>query len=116
MRMSRPRNVFRVRLEGKPVESATVHATFTFVTIYFNLLLLFSVLLALDGTDIGTSFTAALSCLSNIGPGMTTAIGPAGSFAFFSTRSKLLLSFAMLMGRLEFYPILVLISPRTWRR
>ena len=56
------------------------------------------------------------SCLSNVGPGMSAVIGPAGSFAFFSTRSKLILSLAMLLGRLEIYPILLLFLPRTWRR
>ena len=79
-------------------------------------LLLFSLLVSFDGCDLATSFTASLSCLSNIGPGMTRAIGPAGNFAFFSDRTKLLLSLAMLMGRLEIYPILVLLSPRTWKR
>ena len=47
---------------------------------------------------------------------MTPIIGPAGNFAFFTVRSKLLLSLAMLLGRLEIYPILVLLMPRTWRR
>ena len=66
--------------------------------------------------DIATSFTAALSCLSNVGPGMTGPIGPMGGFAFFSLRSKLFMTLAMLMGRLELYPILVLLSPRTWKK
>ena len=47
---------------------------------------------------------------------MTRVIGPAGNFAFFSGRTKLLLSLAMLLGRLEFYPIFVLLSPRTWKK
>ena len=114
--MIRPRSVVRVQLDGKRVERSTVKAASTFFTLYMSLLLLFSFLVSLDGVDIATSFTAALSCLSNIGPGMTRAIGPAGSFAFFSDRSKLLLSAAMLMGRLEIYPIVVLLSPRTWKR
>ncbi len=114
--MSRPRNVFRVEMEGRRVENATVRASFTFVTIYLILLLLTSLLLSLDGVEIATAFTSALSCLSNVGPGMTAAVGPAGSFAFFSMRSKLLLVLIMLMGRLEFYPILVLFSPRTWKK
>ena len=80
------------------------------------LMFLIAALLSLDGVDIATGFTASISCLSNIGPGMTPAIGPAGSFAFFSAPAKLLLTLAMLMGRLEFYPILVLFSPRTWKR
>ena len=114
--MIRPRSVVRVQLDGKRVERSTVKAATTFFTLYIALLLLFSFLVSLDGVDIATSFTAALSCLSNIGPGMTRAIGPAGSFAFFSDGTKLLLSLAMLMGRLEIYPILVLLSPRTWKR
>lgn len=114
--MVRPRSVVRVQMDGKRVERGTVRAAATFFTLYIALLLLFSLLVSLDGVDIATSFTASLSCLSNIGPGMTRAIGPAGSFAFFSDRSKLLLSLAMLLGRLEIYPILVLVSPRTWKR
>ncbi len=114
--MIRPRNVVRVQMDGKRVERSTVKAAATFFSLYMALLLLFSLLVSLDGVEIATSFTAALSCLSNIGPGMTRAIGPAGSFAFFSDRSKLLLSLAMLLGRLEIYPILVLLSPRTWKR
>ena len=115
-RISRPRNVVRVQLDGQRVENETIRATYTFISLYFAQLLLFSVLLSLDGTDVATCFTASLSCLSNVGPGMTPIIGPAGNFAFFSVRSKLLLSLAMLLGRLEFYPILVLLMPRTWRR
>ena len=115
-RISRPRNVFRVQMDDSRVENETIRATYTFISLYFVLLLVFSMLLSFDGTDIATSFTASLSCLSNVGPGMTQVIGPAGNFAFFTVRSKLLLSLAMLLGRLEIYPILVLFAPRTWRR
>ena len=114
--ISRPRNVIRVQMDGRRVERETIRAAYTFISLYFMLLLLFSVLLSLDGTDIATCFTASLSCLSNVGPGLTKIIGPAGNYAFFTVRSKLLLSLAMLLGRLEFYPILVLMMPRTWRR
>ena len=114
--MIRPRSVVRVQMDGKRVERSTVKAASIFFILYMALLLLFSLLVSLDGADIATCFTAALSCLSNIGPGMTRAIGPAGSFAFFSDRTKLLLTLAMLLGRLELYPILVLLSPRTWKR
>ena len=114
--MARPRNVQRVEMDGKRVEMSTVKATAVFAVLYFLLLFGFSALISLDGTDVATSFTAALSCLSNIGPGMTAVIGPLGGFAFFSARSKLLMTLAMLLGRLEFYPILVLLSPRTWKK
>ena len=115
-RISRPRNVVRVQIDGQRVGDETIHATYTFVSLYFILMILFSFLLSMEGVDIATCFTASISCLSNVGPGMTPIIGPAGGFAFFSVRSKLILSFAMLLGRLEIYPILLLFSPRTWRR
>lgn len=115
-KMVRPRTVVRVEMDGQRVESETVRAASIFVSLYMILLLLFSALISLDGYDVATCFTAALSCLSNIGPGMTKMIGPAGSFAVFSSRTKLLLTMAMLIGRLEIYPILVLYSPKTWRK
>ena len=115
-RISRPRNIVRVQMDGQRVGNDTIHAAHTYVMLFFILLLAFSFMVSLDGMDIATSFTASLSCMSNIGPGMTPLIGPAGSFAVFSTRSKLLLSLAMLLGRLELYPILVLFSGRTWQR
>ncbi len=115
-KMVRPRTVVRVEMDGQRVEKQTVRAASTFVSLYMILLLVFAALVSLDGHDVATCFTASLSCLSNIGPGITKAIGPAGSFAVFSGRSKLLLTLAMLIGRLEIYPILVLFSPNTWKK
>ena len=114
--MVHPRSVTRVQMDGQRVEQATVRAAAVFLAFYMALLLLFSLLVSLDGCDVATAFTASLSCLSNIGPGMTRAIGPSGSFAFFSDRTKLLLSLAMLLGRLEIYPLLILFLPSTWRK
>ena len=114
--MARPRSVQRVEMDGRRVEMSTVKAAAIFAVLYFFLLMLFSALISLDGTDVATSFTAALSCLSNVGPGMTAIIGPLGGYAFFTQRTKLLMTLAMLLGRLEFYPILVLLSPRTWKK
>ena len=114
--MVRPRSVVRVQMDGKRVEDGTIRAAFLFIAVYMFLLLLFAALVSLDGFDVATCFTASLSCLSNIGPGMTKLIGPAGSFAIFSPRTKVFLTFAMLLGRLEIYPILVLLIPRTWKR
>jgi len=87
-----------------------------FFALYMLLLISFTFVISFDGFDIATSFTAALSCLSNIGPGMTSVIGPHGSFAGFSYCSKLFMSLAMLLGRLEIFPLLVLFAPRTWRK
>ena len=85
---------------------------------YFNLyMLLFSVsvlLVSIDGFDLITTFTAVATCFNNVGPGMEL-VGPIGSFAGFSAPVKLLLSFDMLAGRLELYPMLALFSRRVWR-
>ena len=70
---------------------------------------------SLDCFDPITTFTAVATCFNNVGPGLEL-VGPMGSFAEFSDLAKLLLSFDMLAGRLELYPMLALFSPRIWRR
>ena len=115
MRLVSPRHVSRVRLEGRSVADSTVSAVYLYCSVYMLLLLLTTWAISLDGYDIATNFTAALSCLSNVGPGMGL-IGPTGSFAIFSPGIKLLLSVVMLVGRLEIYPILVLFIPAFWKK
>ncbi|MBQ1575971.1 MAG: TrkH family potassium uptake protein, partial [Oscillospiraceae bacterium] len=68
-----------------------------------------------DGYDFATNFTAALSCISNVGPGLGL-IGPSGNFSIFSPFSKLVMSFVMLFGRLEVYAMLILFIPSAWRK
>ena len=86
-----------------------------FFCLFFLLLGGGCLLVCLDGFDLTTSFTAALTCLSNVGPGLGE-VGPMGNFAAFSPLSKVVLSLAMLIGRLEIFPMLILFSPATWRR
>ena len=115
MQMVHPRRVYRPRLEGRQVDGGTVRAVYLFCSLYFVLLLTVTLLISFDGFDIATNFTAVVSCLSNIGPGMGL-VGPAGSFAIFSQPSKLILALVMLLGRLEIYPILALFVPSFWKR
>ena len=110
----RPRSVRRVRLEGRPVEGSVRQAVSAFFELYIMFLLLFTLIVSFDGYDFTTNFTAALSCLSNVGPGLGL-VGPKGSFAIFSTPVKLALSFAMLLGRLELYALLALFFPKAKR-
>lgn len=112
--MIRPRNVSQVQLDGRKVDAGAVKAVSTFFVLYIFLLLFFTFIVSFDNYDIGTNFTATLSCISNVGPGMSL-VGPSGNFDIFSGFSKLALSLAMLFGRLEIFPILVLFSRRTWR-
>ena len=110
-----PRRVNRVQMEGQRVEQAAIRAVFSYFTLYMLILLLGTLLISFDGFDTATNFTAALTCLSNMGPGLGL-IGPSGNFSIFSDLSKLLMSFLMLAGRLELYPILVLFFPSVWKR
>lgn len=109
-----PQSVSLVQMDGRRVSDGTIKAVSVYFAQYIFFLLLFTFIVSLDGFDIATNFTAALSCLSNIGPGMSL-VGPTGNFDIFSHGVKLALSLAMLIGRLEIYPILVLLSRHAWR-
>lgn len=111
----RPRAVRRVEMDGKRVDAATARAVYVFFFIYVTVLLLGCFLLSFDGHDFTTSFTAALSCISNVGPGLSK-VGPMGNYDIFSYFNKAVLSLIMLIGRLEIYPILILFSRELWRR
>ena len=113
--MIHPRAVTRVQLDGKRVDSDGLKAVSTFFTSFMLLLITGSFLVSLDGYDMATNFSAVLSSLSNIGPGMSL-IGPTGNYNIFSYGSKLVLTVTMLIGRLEIFPILILFSPSTWKR
>ena len=110
-----PRSVQVVKLDGKVVEEKTIHSILTFIGAYFIIILAGAVVVSLDGFGFSESFTAALTCVSNIGPGLGV-FGPAGNFSTLSEFSKYFLSFCMIIGRLEIFPILVLLSPSAWKR
>ena len=113
--MIHPRTVTRVQLDGKRVDTDGLKAVSTFFTSFMLLLITGSFLVSLDGYDMATNFSAVLSSLSNIGPGMSL-IGPTGNYNIFSYGSKLVLTVMMLIGRLEIFPILILFSPSTWKK
>ncbi len=111
----RPRSVNVVRMDGEAIPASTLHATASYISIYFSLILLTTLILSLDGFDLETNLSATLACINNIGPAFSV-VGPTGNFSGFSYLSKLVLSFNMLIGRLEFMPMLILFSPATWKR
>ena len=110
-----PRKVAVVRFEGKSVQESTLAQLGVYLFLYLILALGGGMLLAIGQTDLVTAFTASLTCLSNVGPGLGQ-VGPVENFAFFSVPAKLLLSFLMLAGRLEIYPVLLLFSPNVWKK
>lgn len=113
--IAHPRSVEVVKLDGKVAEESTVHSVLVFVGCYSLILLGATLVVSLNDMPFDVSFSAALTCLSNVGPGLA-AIGPTGNFSGFSDLSKLVLSLCMIVGRLEIFPILVMFSARTWRR
>lgn len=115
-RVFQPRKVQTVRFEGKAVDETLLHQTGIFAFVYVMLVVLGAVLVSFDGCyDLETHITAALTCVSNVGPGLG-AVGPAGSFAGYSPFSKVVFSILMLAGRLEIFPILALFHPAMWRK
>ncbi|MBE6973824.1 MAG: TrkH family potassium uptake protein [Ruminococcaceae bacterium] len=110
-----PKSVSVVKLDGKVVQEYTLNSISIFTCTYFIISLLATLIVSLDGFSFSTSFTAALTCMSNVGPGLDM-VGPAGNFSAFSNLSKIVLSACMVIGRLEIFPILVLFSRGAWRR
>ncbi len=114
--MLRPRSVNTVKFEGKQIEDATLRNCSTYFALYMVCyVLIFLFLSAFDTFDFETNFTAVSACFNNVGPGFG-AVGPASSFAEYSDASKLVLSLAMLLGRLEMFPLIITLSPSTWTK
>ena len=114
-RMLHPNAVATTRLEGKPVSEKTLRGAHIYFTVYMAVFVVSFLLLSLEQKGLVTTFTALTACINNIGPGLE-AVGPLGNFSAFSPASKLLLSFDMLVGRLEIFPMLLLFAPSNWRR
>lgn len=110
-----PRTVRRVQMDGKRVDASTARAVYVFFFIYIAVILLGTFIVSFDGNDFTTNFTAALSCISNVGPGLSR-VGPTGNYNVFSYFTKAVLTLIMLIGRLEIYPILILFSKSMWKR
>lgn len=113
--ITRPNTVQVVRSNGNPVEEKVVDNTNAYLAAYMIILVISVIVISLDGFSVTTNITAVLACFNNIGPGLEM-VGPTGNFSEFGILSKLILCVDMLAGRLEIFPILVLLSRRTWNR
>ena len=110
-----PRKVELVRNNGAVVNEKVLDNTNAYLAAYVTIIFAVFLIISLDGFSIGTNFSAVLCTFNNIGPGFE-AVGPTCNFSAYSDLSKLILSWAMLAGRLEIFPILVLFSRSTWKR
>ncbi len=113
-RMVHPRSVKSIRLNGKHVDEATLDNLSSYIMAYIGIAASAFLLLSLDGADLTTTFSSMVTCLNNVGPGLG-AVGPTGNFAFFSDAATWLLSFLMLLGRLEIFPLLLTLCPVLYR-
>ncbi len=114
-KMLHPNAVSTVRFEGKPLPERNLRGVHVFISVYLLVFTVSFLLLSLEDFDLITTFTALAACINNIGPGLEV-VGPTGNFSAFSPAAKLLLSFNMLVGRLEIFPMLLLVAPSIWKR
>ena len=108
-----PRAVATIRLDGKRVDEKTISSLGSYLAIYALFFCVVVFILGFDAFDLETNISVAASCVNNIGPGFGAA-GPMDGYALFSPFSKIVLSFTMLLGRLEIFPIILTFSPSTW--
>ena len=112
--MINPRKVELIKDSGQIVDDEVVKGAEIFIILYVALLFFVTFVISFDGFDLVTNFTATLSCISNVGPGLNV-VGPTGNFSGFSNFSKFILSLTMITGRLELFPMIALFVPRTWK-
>ena len=110
-----PRKVMVIRNNGNIINEKILDNTNAYLAAYVIIIFISYVLISLDGFSIATNFSAVLACFNNMGPGFE-AVGPTCNFSGYSAFSKLVLCFDMLAGRLEIFPMLVLLSKNTWIR
>lgn len=110
-----PRSVNTVRLDGRTVDDGMISGVLSFFFAYMCVLVVSTLIISLDGFSFETNLTAVIATLSNIGPGLGM-VGPTGNFSAFSDLSKVVLSLCMLIGRLEIFPMLMLLAPSAWRK
>ncbi len=113
--MVHPRAVSKIKMDGHEVPADAIRATNVYLCVYVIILLGSTLIVSLDGFNFQTSFTSIVATLNNIGPGLDS-VGPTGNFAAFSPLSKIVMMLNMLIGRLEIFPMLMLFSPRAWRK
>lgn len=115
MAVVHPRSVKKLRMDGRGLSDNIVHSIKIYLVIYMAVYFISVLLISVDNFSMETNMSAVMAMINNVGPGFD-AVGPLGNYGEFSTFSKCVLMFDMLAGRLEFLPMLVLFSPKTWKK
>ena len=111
-----PRGIFVIKYDNNNVDDKFMSSIISFIYLYIIIFFVITALLSLSGLDFVTSISAAATSISNVGPGLGTIIGPNGNFSQLPDFSKWVLSFGMILGRLELFAILVLFLPSFWQK
>jgi trk system potassium uptake protein TrkH len=109
------RSIKILKFDGKKIQHETMRSINIFIITYAFIFAASLLIVSLDNYDFTSSFTAIAATINNIGPGLEV-VGPFGNFGGFSDLSKLVMTFDMLLGRLEIFPLLLLFSPTTWKK
>jgi len=115
VRAMHPTAVHPVRIQGGIVPDSVLHAVLAFSFIYMVTIVSLTLLLSASDLPIVTAFSAVVACLNNAGPGLD-AVGPAANYSVLSDFQTWVCSFAMLLGRLEIFTLLVVLTPAFWRK
>ena len=110
-----PRNIKTIKMDGKSIDHNITRNTSVYLVVYMAVFVGSFLLVSIEGRDMVTSFTSIAATLNNTGPGLG-AVGPVGNYADFTPLSKCVFIFDMIAGRLELFPILLLLSPSAWRK
>ncbi|MBR5518657.1 MAG: TrkH family potassium uptake protein [Clostridia bacterium] len=110
-----PRTTLKLKMNDRIIPHETVRGVNVYMSAYVMIFFASFLIVSLDKFDFTTNFTAIVATLNNIGPGFNI-VGPMGNFSDFSGLSKVVMSICMLIGRLEIFPMLLLLSPHTWRK
>ena len=110
-----PKGIFVLKYNQSPVDDKFTASIISFIYMYLVIFFVITALLSLTGLDFITSISGAATSISNVGPGLGSTIGPNGNFSSLPDISKWILSFGMILGRLELFAILVLFLPSFWR-
>jgi trk system potassium uptake protein TrkH len=109
-----PRSVKKVQIDGKAIEPELERSVSVFFFVYLLIFTASTILVSLEGHDLVTTFTSVAATINNIGPGLSM-VGPTSNYAFLNGLSKWVLIFDMLAGRLELFPIIIFLTPMTYK-
>ncbi|MBQ9437749.1 MAG: TrkH family potassium uptake protein [Lachnospiraceae bacterium] len=110
-----PKSIKKIKMDEKPVDHEVMRSTNVYVITFILIFVISALLVSLEGKDLVTTFTSVAATFNNIGPGLAL-VGPVENFGHMSVLSKFVLMFDMLAGRLELFPMLILLTPTIWKQ